>query len=230
MGKTDWRYGIVVCLLLTSGCLCKHFGAKVSVERHWTFDADKVGAVPRAWRIASSNPEAKTASWRVMEDSSAPSGARVLALTESENHDATYNLALARGTSFRDFELTVRVKAVEGEEDQGGGPVWRYQDADHYYLTRINPLEQNFRVYVVHQGKRRHLDHADVALEAGRWYEIKIRMVGSRIECSLDGQPLLEASDETIPDSGMVGLWTKADAVTSFDDLRVRPMTQAPKE
>ncbi|MHC4786747.1 MAG: family 16 glycoside hydrolase, partial [Planctomycetota bacterium] len=128
-------------------------------------------------------------------------------------------------TSFRDLDLTVRVKAVSGTEDQGGGPIWRCRDRNNYYICRFNPLEGNFRVYVVIDGRRQQLASDRVELTAGRWYKIRVRMEGGDITCWLDGEELLYASDNTFERAGKVGLWTKADAVTSFDDLTVRVVT-----
>lgn len=145
----------------------------------------------------------------------------IFGLRESRNYDSTFNLAIAEGTSLGDLELTVWVKAVRGEEDQGGGPIWRCMDENNYYICRVNPLENNFRVYVVQEGKRRQLDSQTVGLQAGRWYSVRVMMMGDHIVCYLDGQRLLEARDRTFPDPGMIGLWTKADAVTSFDNLSV---------
>ena len=185
----------------------------------WRFDDVPAGRVPAGWKIQETNPTESVAKWSVLEDPTAPSGAHVMALTESSNYNGTYNLALAKRSSATDLDLTVRVKAVAGEEDQGGGPVWRCADNNNYYICRINPLESNYRVYVVKDGRRKQLQSATVDLEAGRWYTIRVTMAGDQIACYLDGEKMLQAVDNTFTRAGMVGLWTKADAVTSFDDL-----------
>lgn len=185
----------------------------------WDFDLDQVGAVPSGWSVHETNPGEALATWAVISDRGAPSGRQVLALTETVNYNGTYNLAVAEDTSYRDLDLTVRVKAVKGKEDQGGGPIWRCRDEKNYYICRINPLERNYRVYVVSNGKRRQLDSANVLLDTERWYTIRVTMVGDRIRCYLDGRKLLEVQDTRLPGAGTIGLWTKADAVTSFDDL-----------
>ena len=221
----------VICSATVScvgACVRSKGGSHLSGPQMWGFEGASAGVLPKGWDIAASNPTAVTATWQVLTDRTAPSPSNVFALTESKNYDGTYNLAMANDTRYEDLELTVRVKAVGGTEDQGGGPIWRCQDRNNYYIARLNPLEGNFRVYVVHKGKRRQLDHAAVALSADRWYEIKVRMVGRRIECSLDGQSLLQATDDTITRAGKIGLWTKADAVTSFDDLVVQALPASP--
>jgi hypothetical protein len=189
----------------------------------WDFEQDKVGRAPKHWSITETNPTASQATWQVITDVSAPSGANVLALTDSNNYDGTFNLAIAKRSSFQDLDLTVRVKAVSGGEDQGGGPIWRCRDRNNYYICRFNPLEGNFRLYVVADGRRRQLASDRVAVSAGRWYEIRVLMEGDEITCWLDGDELLFASDSHFERAGKVGLWTKADAVTSFDGLAVRP-------
>ncbi len=192
----------------------------------WHFDQCRCGAVPVSWSIRETNPTESPATWKVVEDPTAPSGRNVMALTKSANYDHTYNLAIAENGSFRDLDLIVRVKAVSGTEDQGGGPIWRCRDENNYYISRFNPLESNFRVYVVRDGKRRQLDSVKVDLQADRWYKVRVTMVGDKITCYLDGQKMLEAADGTFIEAGMVGLWTKADAVTSFDDLTVRSLEE----
>lgn len=189
----------------------------------WSFEAKAdVGKVPAGWRITETNPTKAPATWKVISDETAPCGKQVFALTESANYNGTYNLALAEKSSYQDLHCAVQVKAVAGEEDQGGGPIWRCRDQDNYYICRINPLESNYRVYVVHEGKRRQLDSARVELEVGRWYTLSAGMIGDEITCYLDGRQMLRATDGTITTPGMVGLWTKADAVTSFDRLETR--------
>ena len=149
---------------------------------------------------------------------------RVMALTETSNYDGTFNLAIAQNVRFKDLDLTVRVKAVKGEEDQGGGPIWRCRDENNYYICRFNPLEGNYRVYKVVEGRRKQLDSVRIETQADRWYTVRVTMAGDRITCFLDGKKLLEAQDDTLTEPGMVGLWTKADAVASFDGLTVRPL------
>lgn len=213
-------------LIIIGGCSTSPPGPDQDLPgaaMRWTFDEDAAGHVPKGWLIDETNPTEELAEWSIMADSTAPSPPNVMALTGSRNYDGTYNVAITENTSYKDLDLAVRVKAVSGVEDQGGGPIWRCLDKDNYYICRFNPLESNYRVYCVKGGRRRQLQSARLELEAGRWYELRIVMIGSHITCFLDGEPMLEVVDETFTESGRVGLWTKADAVTSFDDLTVRP-------
>lgn len=225
MRRIGRRIGLAAAVVfggVLAGCASDGAGPARGLTR-WTFDGQPPGDLPRGWTTTATHPGDKPAQWAIVREPEAPSPPHVFALTHTENRGHTYNLAVADGPTFGDLELSVRVKAVSGQEDQGGGPVWRYQDEDNYYICRVNPLEGNFRVYVVSAGKRRQLDTAVVPLRAGQWYELRVRMVGERITCSLDGKPWLEARDATIPQPGRVGLWTKADAASVFDDLVVGP-------
>src|SRR6185312_9085510 len=118
----------------------------------------------------------------------------------------------------KDVDLSVRLKAVAGETDQGGGLVWRAKDAQNYYLARYNPLEDNYRLYKVIDGKRTMFLNADIKHSAG-WHDLRVTMNGKRIECYYDGKKYLEYEDESLPEAGRIGLWTKADAQSQFDDL-----------
>ncbi|MEE8171253.1 MAG: hypothetical protein V3T70_11965 [Phycisphaerae bacterium] len=187
----------------------------------WPFDDAPVAAAPPDWRISQTNPTAELATWRVVADDGAPSAPNVFGVTHTRNRNGTFNLAIAEGMACRDLHVAVRVKAVSGVEDQGGGPIWRARDENNYYIARFNPLEGNYRVYVVVDGKRRQLDSARVETEAGRWYDLRITMRGDRITCYLEKRKLLEATDVSLPAAGAVGLWTKADAATYFDNLIV---------
>jgi len=190
-------------------------------ERVWSFDEERTGTVPQGWETAETAGHGTPAVWKVIADKTAPSPPNVVAVTKTENYGSTFNLLIARDTSYKDLEISVRVKAGTGEEDQGGGPIWRVRDADNYYIARWNPLEDNFRVYFVKNGRRRQLGSANVKADPAVWHEIEIRHEGNRIEAEFDGKKLIEVEDSTFTEAGMVGLWTKADAATSFDDLEV---------
>jgi hypothetical protein len=119
-----------------------------------------------------------------------------------------------------DVELVVKMKAVSGENDQGGGLAWRISDGKNYYLARFNPLEHNLRVYKVIDGERKQLKSATVQVTAG-WHELRITMHGDTIRGYIDGRGYVTANDASFKSAGRVGLWTKSDAETRFDDLKI---------
>lgn len=202
-----------------------------SPKAEWNFDKDEAGKTPGGWRIAETKGAGKTGKWTVAADESAASKPNVLKL-ETQAEDGTFNLCIAEKSSFKDLDLRVRVKANSGKEDQGGGPIWRCKDENNYYICRINPLENNFRVYKVENGKRSQIKSEKLETKTGQWYEVRVVMVGDKIECYVDGKKYLEATDDTFKDAGMVGLWTKADASSSFDNVVVYapPAGEKPKD
>jgi hypothetical protein len=189
----------------------------------WTFDDGRAGRGPAGWTPGESNGAGTPATWAIIARTDAPSSPNAYGVTASANYGHTFNVALADGTGYRDVDLTVAVLAMAGSEDQGGGPVWRAADADNYYITRWNPLEKNFRLYFVKDGRRKQLATAEATDDTTHWHTIRVVHRVSHIECYLDGEKLLEVDDTTFQAAGQVGLWTKADAATLFDDLRVEP-------
>lgn len=182
-------------------------------KKAWDFDAEKTGAIAAGFTN-------EVGEWKTVADHSAPSKPNVVAQL-AKNERPVFNIALESGTSYRNVDITVKLKSIAGQIDQGGGVVWRARDAKNYYIARYNPLENNYRVYKVEEGRRTQLGTADVKRSEG-WHTLRITMTGERIECYYDGQKYLDVNDSAFNSAGRVGLWTKADAQTHFDDLTVR--------
>lgn len=154
--------------------------------------------------------------WKIVNDN----GNKVVEQS-AKNEGDYYNLLVLDKLKYQDMSITVKLKAVAGEEDQGGGLVWRYIDNNNYYIARCNPLEHNFRLYHVVSGNRKQLKSVDCDIKAGIWFTMTIEMKGNKVTCSLNGKKMIEATDDTFKSPGNIGLWTKADAVTYFDDLTI---------
>jgi len=220
-------YRVLVVLLagavfMAAGCHDGMFGLfdDDGDEFECSFDEAELGPAPDGWQVAETTSAGTPATWAVIiDDTSSDAPSRAIAITESTNRGRTYNLLIAQETEFKDVEVEVKVRAMTGEIDQGGGPIWRAKDADNYYIARWNPLEDNFRVYFVKAGRRTQLASADVETDPKAWHKIEITHVGNHIVAEFDGQKLLELDDDTFPAAGMVGLWTKADAATAFDNF-----------
>jgi hypothetical protein len=197
------------------------FGSTPGVStKIFEFDKSDVGKVPAGWNAAHTGT-GEGSVWKVVADGTTPSKSGYALAQTAESPKAFFNLCVADKPAFKNVELKVSFKAMKGKEDQGGGLVWRYQDSDNYYIARMNPLEDNFRVYKVVAGKRIQLDTREgLKVPAGTWHTLSIRHVDDSIECSLDGKEYLKATDSTITKAGKVGLWTKADAQTRFDGLQ----------
>jgi 3-keto-disaccharide hydrolase len=180
--------------------------AGADTKRTWTFDDETVGKIAKGFTN-------EVGEWTVVASDMGKAMAQ-----SAKNRDAVFNVALASDTSAKDVDLSVKMKAIAGETDQGGGLVWRAKDVKNYYLARYNPLEDNFRVYKVVAGRRLQLQNADIDHTAG-WHTLRVTMTGDHIECFYDGKKYLDVKDLTFPDAGKIGLWSKADAQSQFDDL-----------
>jgi hypothetical protein len=191
--------------------------------RTFTFSKGDASKLPRGWK-ADHTGKGQGSVWKVVADDTAPSKTGYALAQTVEGPAAFFNLCVVEGTRYADLEISVSFKAVKGKEDQGGGVVWRYRDANNYYVARMNPLEDNFRVYKVVGGRRTQLatTRDDIKVPVGTWHSIKVTMKGAEIKCFLDGKKRLEAKDATFKEAGKVGLWSKADAQTRFDELTVR--------
>ena len=187
------------------------------------FGKDDVGKVPAGWK-ADKTGKGEGSVWKVVADDTAPSKSGYALAQTAEGPNALFNLCVAEeGPSLKDVEIAVAFKAVRGKHDQGGGLVWRFQDANNDYVARMNPLEDNYRLYKVVAGKRTQLATKEgLKVPANEWHTLKVTQAGDRIECFLDGKKHLEGKDGTFTGAGKVGLWTKADARTRFDQFRAR--------
>jgi len=186
----------------------------------YNFDSDSVGFLPKRFHSARTG-QGLSSQWVILADSTAPSKPNVVAQTSVDTTDYRFPLLVADEGSFRDLEVTVRFKAVSGDMDQAGGLAFRLKDANNYYIARANAREGNYRFFRVVAGRRRPLGGANLEVTSQEWHELRVECVGNRIICYYDGIKKIEATDDTFKDAGKVGLWTKADSVTYFDDFRV---------
>lgn len=189
--------------------------------QRFQFSKDEVGKAPKGWLVTQTH-KGKGSIWKIVKDDTAPSKTGLVLAQTAASPSKVFNLCVAKNTKYRDVEVSVAFKAMRGEKDQGGGIVWRYQDANNYYVARFNPLEDNYRLYKVIAGQRIQLETKEgIKIPAGEWHRLKIKHVGDKIECYLDGKKILQHKDNTIAQPGQVGLWSKADAQTYFDNFAV---------
>ena len=208
------------------GLLLLRLAAPVQAgEQVWNFDRDSPGRPPTGFTSALTG-QGTPGAWVVLSDPSAASPPNVLAQTSADNTDYRFPLALADGTSYKDFVVHVKFKTISGTVDQSAGLVFRVQDKDNYYVVRANALENNFRFYHVVKGRRVQFAGASLKVSPQAWHEIKVEARGNEFRCYFDGQLQITATDTTFQSAGQIGLWTKADSVIYFDGLTVRDATE----
>lgn len=177
------------------------------------FDADTAGTLPPAWEQGVTGKGAPR--WGVRQDATAPSAPNVL----QQVGTGTFPWCVLRGSALENGYVEVKFKALAGKEDQAGGIVWRWKDGDNYYVARANALENNVSLYCTANGRRNTLKYVDAPVPRGAWHTLRVEFSGTRIRVALNGKIYIELDDDGIMGAGAVGLWTKADSVTSFDDF-----------
>jgi hypothetical protein len=177
------------------------------------FDREKVGALPAGW-IAGVTGRGSPR-WAVIADPQAPSAPHVL----QQSGSGTFPWCVKKDTSLADGFVEVKFKPISGREDQAAGVVWRWKDGDNYYVARANALENNVSLYFTSQGRRNTLEYVDAPVPAGAWHTLRVEFAGTRIRVALNGKWYIDLEDGHITGAGAVGLWTKADSVTAFDDF-----------
>ncbi|MGB7542788.1 MAG: hypothetical protein WBM28_12330 [Burkholderiales bacterium] len=178
------------------------------------FDSYEPGAVPEEWATGVTGKGASK--WTIAADAGAPSRPNVLMQSGAGN----FPWCVLKRSSIADGFVEVKFKPLRGKEDQAGGVVWRWKDGNGYYVARGNALENNVSLYFVHGGRRITLQYIDAPVAAKAWHVLRVEFAGERIAVALDGKRYIDLRDAHIAGAGAVGVWTKADSVTAFDDFR----------
>jgi hypothetical protein len=179
-----------------------------------SFDDASPGGLPAGW-VGGVTGKGE-AHWAVVEEASAPSP-RHHALEQSGV--AKYCWCVQTNLQVRNGAIEVKFKPVSGKEDQAGGLVWRWQDGNNYYVARANALEDNVTIYHTINGIRKERGRKAAKVALGQWHSLRVQFYGPRFQVIFDGRLALEWEDETFKKAGAVGVWTKADSVTLFDDF-----------
>ena len=189
----------------------------------WNFDSDSISASPSGFEFQRTG-KGSLGWWIVLAEKDAPSSPNVLAQIDTDNTDYRFPIAVANEPLLSDLRLSARCKPVSGRVDQACGLVFRYQDENNYYVTRANALEGNVRLYYVKDGRRHQIASWDGKVAKGIWHEIRIDARGEHLEIYWDGKKVIDAHDTTFRDAGKIGVWTKSDSITYFDDLSLEPL------
>jgi hypothetical protein len=188
-------------------------------SKTFAFDNDAIGSSPAGFEFARTGQGAE-GKWLVRADKDKPAN-HVLVQESADPTDYRFPVAVVKEGALKDVVLSVRARPVSGEVDQGFGMVWRYKDANNYYITRCNADEDNCTIYHTVDGKRRAFQNKAIKVAKNTWHILKLEASGNHFVVWFDGTKVLDATDETFKDAGKVGLWTKADSVIQFDDFTI---------
>ena len=181
------------------------------------FDKAPAGALPADWKSGVTGRG--TPRWQIEADATAPSKPNILKQTGS----GTFPWCVKSGVTMADGFVEVKFKSLAGREDQAGGLVWRWKDGNNYYVARANALENNVSLYYTENGSRRTLKYVDAPVSGNVWHTLRVEFSGKKIKVALNGKTYIEFDDSHIAGAGAVGMWTKADSVTAFDDFSFGP-------
>lgn len=195
----------------------------------WDFESVEVERPPAGFSFPRTGG-GRPGRWVVKAEEGAPSGTHVLAQVDDDTFFHRFPMAIAAEPVLADLRLSVRCKPVSGRIDQACGLVFRYLDANRYYLVRANALEHNVRLYAVVDGVRHQLDDWDGPVSSRVWHELRAEALGDHLRIVWDGQWIMDVHDATHAAAGKIGLWTKSDSVTAFDDLTLDPLLDLDKE
>ena len=189
------------------------FAASAAFAETINFDNDAPGALPADWKQGVTGKG--TPRWAVKADASAPSKGNVL----EQSGSGTFPWCVLPKASIENGFVEVRFKPIAGGEDQAGGIVWRWKDGDNYYIARANALENNVSLYHTTNGRRNTIKYVDAPVAKGVWHTLRVEFSGARIKVALNGKTYIDLEDTHIKGPGAIGVWTKADSVTAFDDF-----------
>jgi hypothetical protein len=177
------------------------------------FDNDPPGTVPSGWSAGVTGHGSPR--WAVEEDPTAPSKPHVL----KQSGSGSFPFCVLQRSSLADGYVEVKFKPLAGKEDQAGGVVWRFKNRDNYYVARANALENNVSLYYTENGNRRTIKYVDAPVAPNTWHTLRVEFSGQAIKVMLDGKAYMDLEDGHVGGAGAVGVWTKADSVTAFDDF-----------
>ncbi len=193
--------------------LTSSFLGSVVLAQTVNFDDATPGAAPPGWiatKTGTGQPK-----WSIEKDNTAPSKPNVL----KQSGEATYPICIKDDTSLKDGFVEVKFKPISGNEDQAGGVIWRFRDVNNYYLVRANALEDNITIYHTICGKRVAFKNVDHKVASGIWHTLRVDFQGNHFTVTFDGEKMIDAIDDSFSDAGNIGVWTKADSITLFDDF-----------
>lgn len=187
----------------------------------WTFDKDLPKTLPAEFQVGTLFDGRPAGEWKVIETDPAKSSSHVLGQLMGKGAEHAYKTVFINGIKASDLELAVSFLPIGGKADMGGGLIWRATDDRNYYLTRANPLEQNIRIYRVVEGVRHLLRNFDQIIDVRQWHTLRVSAKGCQVQVFFDDKQVFDMCDQTFS-TGQVGLWTKSDAVTYFDNLTLK--------
>jgi hypothetical protein len=199
--------------LISAAILTASLLSGTAIAETINFDDAKAGGPPPG--STATQTGSGSAKWAIEKDDSAPSKPNVL----KQSGVATFPVCIKNDANLKDGFVEVKFKPIAGKEDQAGGVIWRVQDANNYYIARANALENNVTIYYTIRGKRTEKKRTNMKVASSAWHTLRVDFSGNHFTVTFDKKKVIEWDDDTFKNAGKVGVWTKADSITEFDDF-----------
>jgi hypothetical protein len=202
--RKSWRLAFSIAIAFT---------ASAAFADGENFDTVKPGTLPKDWTCGVTGKGSPI--WKVEAEGTAPSQPNVL----KQSGSGTFPWCVKQSARITDGFVEVKFRPLAGREDQAGGVIWRFKDGETYYIARANALENNVSLYHVENGRRITIKYVNAPVAINQWHLLRVEFSGKTINVSFDGKRYMGLEDKQISGSGAVGVWTKADSATAFDDF-----------
>ncbi|WP_422930037.1 family 16 glycoside hydrolase [Singulisphaera sp. PoT] len=212
----------VVAMVFAAGCSGEKEQGGPPKPATFDYESGEVGKLPAGF-VTDLTGGGGAVAWVVREDPSAPSGKKTLVQESADDTSYRFPLCIYQDAVAKDVAVEVKYKAISGVVDQAGGIVLRYTP-ENYYVARANALEDNINLFKTQDGKRVKIEEVTAKVTPGEWHTFRFEAKGKHLKVIFDGQTVIEKDDETFTGPGKVGLWTKADSVSAFDDFKIEPV------
>ncbi len=187
------------------------------------FDSDAVDQAPGGFTVHTIGP-GRPSQWLVKKAADAPSGGQVLMQCDDDDTNHRYPCVLSTSGRYADVRVEVKGKGISGNRDRSFGVIARAIDEKNYYVARCNTVNENVRLYHFIDGQRTELAEWEGSAAPGVWHTIALEVKGDKLTVFFNGKKVIEKQDGTFPGAGRVGLFTKAEAVSQFDDFSATPL------
>lgn len=192
------------------------------------FEEDKAGKLPEYFTPEITGTGGPM-QWMTGFARDAASGEHMLTQLSSEPINKRYPQVVHKTMTATDLDISVKLRTVRGDIARSGGIIFRHRDSDNFYVVAADSLESSVVAFKTENGRRVNLGVKGNSAAYGvharfshrRWHTLRVVAVGNHFTVYMNGDKILEVEDDTFKKPGGIGLWTKSDSVTEFDDLTV---------
>lgn len=186
-----------------------------------TIDGQKADVPPAAFDLDPLGESAR-ARWHVVQDATAAAGFAIEQMRAPTNADSA--LAISKAASLRNVDVSLRLKAISGFEDQAGGVALRLVAPDTYYLVQVDVRRDRVLFQRVTGGVSEDIVGVDADIASDAWHTLNVRAMEDEFVITLDGVWMFTAFDKSLSQGGHFALWTNVHGITRFESISIAPL------